>query len=237
MSSPDGYIGTLGGERTSSEYNALTYIIRSVLAGRANVALVKVVAVTPGTPQSTGTVDVQPMVNQVDADGMPMAHGIINSIPWFTLQAGSNAVLLQPEVGDRGLCVFADRDISSVKATRDIGNPGSLRQDDMADALYLGGFLNDDPTQWIKMDASGIVLHSPTKVRLEAPLIELEAPTINMVASTGLNITTPTATFNGDIHSTGTITGDTNVVGGGKSLKTHTHSGVQPGGGNSGPPN
>ena len=43
-------------------------------------------------------------------------------------------------------------------------------------------------------------------------------------------------TINGNLHVTGTITADVDVIGGGKHLKTHTHSGVQPGGGNSGPP-
>lgn len=236
MSNPDGYFGSLGGEKRSSEYNALSYVVASILAGRAHVGLVQVVAVTPGTPYSLGTVDVQPMVNQIDADGQGVPHGVINNIPWFTLQAGNSAVQLQPVVGDRGLCVFCDRDISSVKASRQIGNPGSLRQDDMADGLYLGGFLNDDPMQWIIMNAVGIVLHSPTKVRLEAPLVEIVAPTVTVTATTGMTITTPTLTVNGDQHTTGTITADTDVIGGGKHLKTHTHSGVQPGGGTSGPP-
>jgi uncharacterized protein involved in type VI secretion and phage assembly len=35
---------------------------------------------------------------------------------------------------------------------------------------------------------------------------------------------------------TGTFTATVDVIGGGKHLKTHTHSGVQTGGGNSGPP-
>ena len=236
MSNPDGYVGSTGGEQRSSEYNALAAIVRAILSGRANIALVQVIRVDANTPQSMGTVDVQPMVNQLDGEGSAIPHGTINNVPWMTLQAGPNAVLLQPEVGDRGLCVFADRDISTVKSTRVIANPGSLRQDDMADGLYIGGFLNDDPTQWIKMDAVGIVLHSPVKVRLEAPVVEIQAPTVTINASTGLTVTTPTATFNGDVHSTGTITGDTDVIGGGKHLNTHTHSGVQPGGGTSGPP-
>ena len=236
MSNPDGYFGTLGGEKQSSEYNALAYVVRSILAGRANVTLVQVMSVTAGTPQSAGTVDVQPMVNQLDADGQPLPHGIINNVPWFTLQAGPNAVLLQPEVGDRGLCVFADRDISSVKSTRAIGNPGSLRQDDMADGLYLGGFLNDDPTQWVKMDAAGIVLHSPVKITLEAPKVQIDAPDIEMNASAGVVINTPAMTVNGNIHSTATITADTDVVTGLISLLHHRTSGVVPGGGTSGGP-
>lgn len=256
MSNPDGYFGTQLATSRTSEYNATDFIVRSILSGRAHVALVQVVAVTPGTPQSLGTVDVQPMVNQLDADGAPLPHGVINGVPWLTLQAGPNAVLLQPEVGDRGVCVFADRDISSVKATREIGNPGSYRQADMADGLYLCGFLNDDPTQWIKMDGSGIVLHSPIKIKLEAPEIRLEAenliamvaPTITMDADDAITATTGQLTVNGpsqfngnvvvsgNINSSGTITATTDVIGGGISLKNHTHSGVQPGGGTSGPP-
>ncbi|MXO73597.1 hypothetical protein GRI99_18445 [Altererythrobacter buctensis] len=41
----------------------------------------------------------------------------------------------------------------------------------------------------------------------------------------------------GALTVTETIIADGNVTGDGVSLKTHTHSGVQGGGGNSGPPN
>ena len=40
----------------------------------------------------------------------------------------------------------------------------------------------------------------------------------------------------GDLTLTGTITATVDVIGGGKHLKTHIHSGVTPGGGNSGAP-
>lgn len=43
-------------------------------------------------------------------------------------------------------------------------------------------------------------------------------------------------TVNDDVASTGTVTATTDVVGGGKSLKGHKHTGVQAGGGVSGPP-
>jgi hypothetical protein len=43
-------------------------------------------------------------------------------------------------------------------------------------------------------------------------------------------------TVTGDLHVTGTATADTDVIGGGKSLKTHPHRDTQPGGGQSGPP-
>lgn len=45
-----------------------------------------------------------------------------------------------------------------------------------------------------------------------------------------------TSTSGNITASAGTVTGTTDVVGGGKSLKSHEHSGVQTGGGTSGPP-
>lgn len=45
-----------------------------------------------------------------------------------------------------------------------------------------------------------------------------------------------TWTHTGDLTATGTITGTTDVIGGGKHLKTHTHGGVQTGSGHSGAP-
>lgn len=47
---------------------------------------------------------------------------------------------------------------------------------------------------------------------------------------------TGNVTIDGDLFVSGTATADTDVVGGGKSLKDHKHSGVQAGGGVSGPP-
>lgn len=47
---------------------------------------------------------------------------------------------------------------------------------------------------------------------------------------------TGTLNVTGDVNVSDTLTATTDVVGGGKSLKTHQHSGVQTGGGESGPP-
>jgi phage gp45-like len=43
-------------------------------------------------------------------------------------------------------------------------------------------------------------------------------------------------TINGNVTVNGTLTATTDVVGGGKSLKSHIHGGVTPGGGNTGAP-
>ena len=63
--------------------------------------------------------------------------------------------------------------------------------------------------------------------------------TVNVVTTGSVNITAPTTTITGNVHITGnvqvdqTLTATTDVVGGGKSLKSHTHGGVQTGSGTS----
>jgi phage baseplate assembly protein V len=60
--------------------------------------------------------------------------------------------------------------------------------------------------------------------------IEVTAPTINFIASSQINITTPLVMLNGKMVSSG------DVVANNISLDQHTHKGVQPGSGNIGGP-
>lgn len=198
-----------------SDYNSLVFVFQQLINKLATVALVQVKAVTnAGGVSPVGTVDVQPLVNQLTGQGVPYPHGTIYKVPYFRLQGGANAVILDPQVGDLGMCAFCSRDISAAKTAKGVANPGSYRTFDWADGLYLGGFLNGTPTQYVQFTAGGIQLTSPTKVKITAPAIELDGP----------------VTATSSIVATGDVTGN------GTSLHTHVHSGVQSGGSNSGPP-
>lgn len=229
MPDNNGYYGTQRPSDAADQYNATMFVVRQLLNTRHHVAWVKVVNA------DASTVDVQPLVNQLDGDLQPVAHGVVNDIPFVRMQAGGNAIIMDPQPGDIGLCVFADRDSSSAKATRDIANPGSLRRSDMADGVYLGGILNGAPTQYVMFNDDGITIHSPNKIEMDAPEIDIVAPVIDMHASTSVTITTPTFTLNGDmqsngnVHSSGTITGDVDVVADGISGKSHHHGLVKAG--------
>jgi hypothetical protein len=60
---------------------------------------------------------------------------------------------------------------------------------------------------------------------------------VNVTTNNGnINLNGVTIDPSGNINCPATVTATTDVVGGGKHLKTHTHSGVQPGSGTSGPP-
>lgn len=241
MSTNSGYSGFLDPSHSTSEYNSTLFLIEQILAGRHHMAIVQVKTVTNnGAVAAVGMVDVQPMVHQLDANGAPVPHGVLHALPYLRLQGGGNAIILDPQAGDIGLAVFADRDISSAKASKAAANPGSMRRNDMADGVYLGGILNGVPTQYVQFSASGIKLHSPAKITLDAPVVEIDA-------GTSCTINTPQFTVNGASQFNGTVTtSDTvtapNVVGtndvsfGGKSGVNHMHSGVQSGTSNTGKP-
>jgi phage gp45-like len=60
--------------------------------------------------------------------------------------------------------------------------------------------------------------------------------TLAIAAAAKVAITSPLVTMSGDLQVAGTVTASVDVIGGGKRLKTHVHSGVQFGGSNTAGP-
>lgn len=224
------------GQRTQSSgdshYNATAFLISQSINRLQTVTLVKVVGVTnSGGVSPVGFVDVQPMVNQLTGDNKAVAHGTIFHIPYFRLQGGANAVILDPQPGDIGMCGFCSRDISAVKVAKKPANPGSGRVFDWADGLYFGGFLNGTPTQYVEFSSGGVTITSPATVTINASQFTVNAPTLlNGTLAQGTGGSGGGATLLGPL----TVTND--VTAGGKSLEHHVHSGVQSGGSNTGQP-
>lgn len=236
----------------ATEYGTIQFIVGQLMQGMATATLVRVMACTnSGGVTAVGTVDVQLLVDQITGDGQTVPHGTVFKAPYSRLQGGTNAVILDPQPGDLGVCVFASRDISAIKidpaAARDRqpiagATPGSRRMFSLSDALYVGGLLNAVPVQFVQFNADGIRVVSPTLVRVEAPSIDL-------VGETEVNVIAPTINLQGDVVQTdgnvtmsgtldvqGNITTPAEVTAGNIGLKTHKHSGVTPGGGTSGGP-
>jgi hypothetical protein len=204
-------IGTFYPANAQGEYNKISFAIQQALAKMQTSMPVEVMACTnSGGLSIAGTVDVRPLVNMIDGQTPPNAtpHGIIYNIPYSRMQGGINAVIMDPKVGDIGIALFASRDISKVVATKAQANPGSHRQYDWGDAMYIGAMLNGVPTQFIQFTDAGIVITSPTAITLNAPTI----------------------TLNGTVIASGDVTAE------GTSVHTHIHSGVSTGSENSGEP-
>lgn len=141
---------------TASEFNAIAFIVRQQIAQIATTKLVRVEAVhTDGETAAFGTVDVLPLVQQIDANGNATPHGVVYGLPFTRLQGGTWAVILDPAVGDIGLAICCDRDISSVKTNQKESTPASRRRFDIADGVYLGGILNAEPEAYVLLKPDG----------------------------------------------------------------------------------
>ncbi|CAB5151706.1 hypothetical protein UFOVP148_58 [uncultured Caudovirales phage] len=222
----------------ASEVGRMNYIIQAALSGLRTAMPVKVVKVTnSGGLSAIGKVDIQPLVSAVDGSGKAWPHGIIHNVPYMRIQGGANGIILDPAVGDVGIASVCDRDISTVKNTGKVSAPGSNRKNDMSDMVYLMTIIGAAPTQYVQFSSAGITVHSPTKVIVSAPNVEINA-------DTECKITAPTITLNGAIAQTSgaaatfsgsmTVTGD--VTASGTSVHTHKHGGVTTGGGQTGTP-
>lgn len=210
----DGKYGQQGVSDDTSQFNATSFQIREEIGKvRTNVA-VKIIAVNGGGHAAAPTVDVQPLVNQTDGIGDKTDHGIIYGVPVQRSQGGGNAIINDPQVGDVGFMSIADRDISALKGNEgEQSNPGSNRRFSMADGVYTGAILNPAvPTQSVQFTGTGVKIFGAGGGVMEI---------------VGANIF-----FTGDL----TVSGDVFAGGGSVSLLNHIHSGVVPGGGNSGPP-
>lgn len=170
---------------TWGEFNNIAFMVQQAIGKLQTATLVKIEKCTnSGGLSPVGFVDVTPLVNQLDAAGNPTPHVTIFNVPYFRLQGGKNAIIIDPEPGDIGIAVFASRDITKVKATKAAANPGSFRQYSFADGLYLGGMLNAVPEQYVRFAPAGITIHSPHTVKLEAPLVTVIADKFQIHATT-----------------------------------------------------
>ena len=150
------------GEAQGEDLNNIQFLVDMEMARISTMKLVKVVAVYPGTydSQTNGTpttVDVKPMVDSVDSQGNRTAHGTIYGIISARHHAGGNAVMSDPQVGDVGIHMAMDRDISSLFANNGAQSaPGSSRRFDLADGVYHGGVWTPKPTNFVDLRGGNV---------------------------------------------------------------------------------
>lgn len=224
---------------------AQEFIILALLQSNLNTAeLVRVIAVQP-TSDRVGFVTVQPLVLEADTNNLVLAQTPAYNVPYMRIQGGVSAILLDPVADDIGIAVYAQRDITTLKATLQEGPAPTARAFSTADGVYLGGFLNGAPTQYVKFmgAAAGIEIHSPGSISLTAgTTLALNAgTTLTLVAGSEIDVTAPTMNLNTNVNLSGTfnstntgagsavfanpiVAPDVNLPAG--SVNTHVHGGV-----------
>lgn len=181
---------------SSSEANSLSYALQRLLSGYSHAELVQVNTV------DAGLCTVTPMVIGSNADGTIVTQQKIYGVPYFRLQMGNSAVIMDPKEGDIGLMIICDDDITNVKANKKASVASHGLRNGRSNGIYLGGIqlLNDNPTEYIKFTGSGIEVAGDIKQ------------------------------VSGNITTTGKVTATGEVTGNGVALSTHVHGGVESGG-------
>ena len=167
----------------ADDYNALIYIINSEIKKINTADLVRVIAIN-----ENNTIDVQPLLGSIRADGSMNETSPIYGVRYVQWQFGLNKIKAVPVIGDIGLLIACKRDISNVEN----GNVGSFRQFSLADGIYIGGIegLNQPATQSIEFAQDSLTITG-------TGTININAPTVNVNATTSAVVTSPSVELGG----------------------------------------
>lgn len=149
-------------------------IIQQLISNVHTMIPVEVVSVSvpTGTLAPIGRCSVRPLVQQVDGNNNVYGRGQIINVPYLRVQGGKNAVVLDPVVGDVGLCGFCERDISMVKRTGVEAAPNTRRQYSLNDAVYMFTMMSGTPEQYVHFKDSGIDIKSTGDININGLVIK-----------------------------------------------------------------
>ncbi len=220
----------------------------------------------PGIIQSfdpeTVTCVVQPAIKGTvpNKSGDPVSSDmtLLMDVPVMFPRGGGCTLTFPIKPGDECLIVFSDRCTDFWWQSGGVQEPADDRQHDLSDAFAIVGpqsqakkisgismsgaqLRTDDGAAFVEVAAGhAITVQTPGKLTASAQGgAEITAPeiilngnvTINGNLSQGMGEGGGTATMQGPVSVTNDVTA------GGKSVMTHTHGGVETGGGNTGGPN
>jgi hypothetical protein len=133
----------------SCQGNAVLSLIAGAIKGCvfADIVLVKKV--------NGKTLTVFPLVTGTNASGGSIENQDVYNVPFIQYQAGNSSVKMTPRVGDIGLVIACDKDITNVKKLK----AEALHQLSGAThthAVYITAIasLNDEPTELLSLQAA-----------------------------------------------------------------------------------
>jgi phage baseplate assembly protein V len=201
---------------------------------------------------STVQIAIKGVVHTPDGKAQFVNMPLLVDVPVHFPRGGGCTLTFPVAKGDECLVVFAARCIDTWWQSGGVQVPAEHRVHDLSDGFAFVGFFSqatkisgiststaqlrsNDGSTYVEVDPTGQIVNcvAPGGMKFTTPTVTITG-VINVQNAQGA---TNASTMSGSMTATGTITGQTDVIGGGKSLKSHTHSGVTPGSGNSGPPN
>ena len=153
---------------------------------------------------------------------------ILYGVPVKQLRWGQFSIQACPQPGDTGYIEVFTNDITSWKQEGGLAIPWSDRRFPKESCVFVPFVANEtNATEDYVSDEHTLVIKSKTaSITLtdngETSSVAINAKTMSVTAEDGVSITGDVS-IDGDVSCTKTITAETDVVGGGVSLKDHTH--------------
>ena len=144
--------------------NLLDFVIDQKLAQMNTCKPAKVIAV------NGNKVDIELAIQSLDLSTNKALPPVkVFDVPILQFQSGKFGLELIPSVGDFGIVIFSDSDISKFTDKGNTAPIGSLRKFDYSDCFYLGACLHKEPlTTTINLTEDGIMIKSDQKIVIKA---------------------------------------------------------------------
>src|SRR5690348_14035919 len=198
-----------------------------------------VVSFDPDTVTAVIQIGIQTQLLGPDGQVTQVTPSPLQDVPVMFPRGGGCTLTFPVKAGDECLVIFACRSIDSWWQSGGVQAQSASRSFSRADGFAIIGPM----TQANKISN---ISTSKTQLRSDdgSAYVELDpaGQIVNVTAPGGMTVDAPNVHFTGqtqfdkDMHFKTSLTSDTDVVGGGKSLKTHVHTGVTSGTSTSGPP-
>lgn len=174
------------------------------------------------------TVQVQPtvkgLVTQQDGSGETVDMPVLPDVPVCFPHGGGLSFTFPINPGDECLVVFSSRCIDGWWQSGGSQVSPEFRMHDLSDGFAIIG-------PWSQKNKISNPSTEAAQLRTDDGSAYIEMHPNGVVNGKG-----PIFNWDGDFHVTGTLTADVDVEADGVSLRSHVHTGVEPGGGTSGPP-
>lgn len=222
-------------------------------------------AVVTGVDLAAQTVSVQPAIQGTitnpDGSSRNVNLPLLVDVPIVWPKAGGFALTFPVKADDEVLVVFASRCIDTWWQSGGVGSQAEVRMHDLSDGFAILA-PSSQPKKLSNVSSANVQLRDSAgttyveitpdgKARVVgASVVDITAPTLNITGGTVINLGAPTINLSGNINYTGSGGTGTFALSGnlvhtagsitslGKKIDgSHTHSGVQTGGGNTGVPN
>ena len=233
----DSYGSTKNPANDADLGGAFSFIMKKAMAAANGQLPAKVISYN----RETNTARVQTLIMMQNVDGEPMSRGQIANVPVLALgcQVGGVGFVINFPIkpGTVGWLRASDRDISLFRqSSLQEAPPATLRTQSFEDGMFVPDVFNMYNLD--QEDAEALVIQSvggETRIAIEKDQLRITAATLVKVTAPNVEVV-GNVKIVGNVEVTGTIKADGEITGNGIPLSSHKHSGVQPGGGQSGGP-